>query len=366
MVYLLSFFLYVLYNYYGDNMNSKDVIVNIKSMKDVDSVTNNTRYINFSIDNMEREVIDYFLLHGKNYSYSDAINDKNGFIYANYDMFYNGEIIVDKIIDNMPVNLNNIEKARYIYISLGRILSSDINSLEGKNETISFDRISTINNIWGALSKKLVSDVVIGKIFLYLCTRIGIKSELVSSNINGNVANKIYIDDSYIIVDLFNDLYNIQGNFITNYFDKYNDNKDIDKKIGYIKDDYMDRYIDDVMKNIDYGSNSVMYDILFSTSRVIDVNNIGVCELYKIYRAIFDKYIPNSDVKINNLFVYNGLGVREHFIIFNYDNVYYGYNYNKRCFMNVDYNILCDNINNNKIGIYDGEDFIVGKGSVML
>ena len=34
--------------------------------------------------------------------------------------------------------------------------------------------------------------------------------------------------------------------------------------------------------------------------------------------------------------------------------------------MSMDYNALCDNISNNKIGIYDGENFILEKGSVML
>ena len=356
----------MLYNYYGDNMNSTDVIVNIKSMKDIDNLTNNTRYINFSIDDVHTEVIDYFLLNGMNYSYSDSINDRNGFIYASYDMFHDGEVVIDSIIDNMPVNLNNLEKVRYLYVSLGKILCSDINVLEEKNETISFNRISAINNIWGALVKRRVGCATICKIFMYLCTRIGIKSELVSSSIKGNITNKVYIDDSYIIVDLFNDLHNIQGNFSTNYFDKYNDNKEIDKKIGYIKDYYMDSYVDEVLKNIDYGSSSIMEDILFATSKVININNIGVYELYKIYRNIFDKYTPNYDIKINNLFVYNGFDIREHFIVFNYDNVYYGYNYNKRCFFGMDYNLLCDNINNNKIGVYDGEDFMVGKGIVML
>lgn len=356
----------MLYNYYGDNMNSIDVIVNIKSMKDVDNITNNTRYINFSIDDVDTDVIDYFLLNGNKYSFSDSIKGRNGFIYAGYDMFHDGEIIINNIIDNLPFNLSDLEKVRYIYIYLGKTLSSDINSMEEKNENISFNRISTINNIWGALSKKKVVNAIIGKIFMYLCTRIGIKSELVSSSIKGNVANKIYIDDSYIIVDLFNDLHNIQGNFTTSYFDKYNDNKEMDKKIGYIIDDYMDDYVDKVMKNIDYGSNNILGDILFSTNKVIDINNIGVCELYKIYRTIFDKYTPNYDVKINNLFIYNALGVREHFIIFNYDNIYYGYNYSKKCFISMDYNFLCDNINNNRIGVYDGEDFILEKGSLIL
>ena len=39
-------------------------------------------------------------------------------------------------------------------------------------------------------------------------------------------------------------MHNIQGGFITEYFDNYNDNIEVDKKIGYIKDDYMNNKLD--------------------------------------------------------------------------------------------------------------------------
>lgn len=336
-------------------MNS--IIVNIKSIKDVDKITSDTKYINISIDSVNNDVIDYFLLNGKDYSYSDTINDRNGFIYADYDMFKLGENIINDIIDNMPLNLNKLEIVRYIYISLGKILYSDINTMSDKNETISFSKISTINNIWGAMSKRVVNSAVTSKIFMYVCYRMGIKCELISSSIKGNIACKVYLDDSFLIVDLFNDLYNIQGGFCTKYFDKYNDNKDMDKKISYIKDEHIDYYIDKVLKDFDYTKEDTLYEILSLTSKVININNIGPYELFKIYRNIFDKYTPNYDIKINNLFVYSGLEAKEHFIIFSYNDKYYSFNYNKKCFVNVDKNVLYDNIKNNRIGIYDDEDF---------
>ena len=78
-------------------MNSTDVIVSINSMKDIENITDNTKYINLSINNVDVNVIDYFLLHGQNYMYTDTIDNKNGFIYANYDMFKSGETIIDNI-----------------------------------------------------------------------------------------------------------------------------------------------------------------------------------------------------------------------------------------------------------------------------
>ena len=57
-------------------MNSTDVIVSINSMKDIENITDNTKYINLSINNVDVNVIDYFLLHGQNYMYTDTIDNK--------------------------------------------------------------------------------------------------------------------------------------------------------------------------------------------------------------------------------------------------------------------------------------------------
>ena len=69
-------------------------------MKDIENITDNTKYINLSINIVDVNVIDYFLLHGQNYMYTDTIDNKNGFIYANYDMFKSGEAIIDNILNN--------------------------------------------------------------------------------------------------------------------------------------------------------------------------------------------------------------------------------------------------------------------------
>ena len=42
-------------------MNSTDVIVSINSMKDIENITDNTKYINLSINNVDVNVIDYFV-----------------------------------------------------------------------------------------------------------------------------------------------------------------------------------------------------------------------------------------------------------------------------------------------------------------
>ena len=145
-------------------MNKGSIIVNINSVKDIEKINKDTKYLNISIDNVDIDVIDYFLVNGKDYLYSDNINNINGYIYVNYDMFVGSEKVIDNIIKNMPCNLSNIEKIRYVYIYLGKILSSDINTIEDKNEVISFSNISTINNIWGSINKGKTNGITISKI----------------------------------------------------------------------------------------------------------------------------------------------------------------------------------------------------------
>ena len=91
-----------------------------------------------------------------------------------------------------------------------------------KNEVISFMMVGYLNNIWSSLYYKKVTNLSIVKLFVYLCSKINIKCDIVSNSISGNLANKVYIGNSFLVVDLFKDLANIKGNFMTEYFDKYN------------------------------------------------------------------------------------------------------------------------------------------------
>jgi len=347
-------------------MSSADVIISIKTIKDIEKITKNTKYINLSIDNVDMEVIDYFLLNGQKYSYSDIIDNKNGFTYVNYEIFKESEKIIDSIIDNMPTSLSDLEKIRYIYIKLGKLVNMDINALSDKNENIVLENINSVNNIWESLLNRKVTDVTLSKILMYLCSRIGIESELISNNINGHIANKISLGESFLIVDLANDIHNIQGKFSTKSFDKYNDNINIDKKVSYIKDNYMDYYIDQELKKIDYTSDNIIYEILVLTQNILSINNIGTVELSKIYKMIFDKYCPNYNININNLFINSNKNIKNHFIIISYNNKYYSFNYNKGNFITLDCNIILDSIKNNKIGLYNGEELNIKEKGLVL
>ena len=346
-------------------MSDNTTIMDINSYEDINKITNDTRYINIPIDKVDMKIIDYFLLNGTNYLYSDILNNKNGFIYTDYQNYKIGESLIDGIVSNIPSNLSMLEKVRYLYISLGKLVGFDINVLSGKNEVISFSTLTYLNNIWGALSKRKVTELSLVKIFAYLCSKIGVKCEIINSNINGNLANKVYLDNSFIVVNLAKDIANVKAGFATEYFDKYNNDKQIDKKILYIKDDYVDNYLDKLLKNIDYTSDDILYQILMLTEKVFDIKNIDSYELLMIYKKIFNKYCSNYDIKINNFYI-NDRNMKEHFIIFNYGDDYYSYNYSRKCFIKLDYDYLINNLKSKKIGLYLNEDFNIIKERVVL
>lgn len=346
-------------------MKGTNIIVNVNTMEDIKNIDNNTKYINIGIDNVDIDIINYFLEYGNKYSYTDSIDGKNGFIYATYDMFKKSELIIKRILDNMPSNIDNLSKVRYIYISLGRLLGVDINTMDNKNESISFGSVSVINNIWGSLYSGWTTSACTSKMVMYLCSRIGIKSELINSSINGDIGNKIFINDNYLITNLYNDLYNIQGGFRTKYFDKYNDNIELDKKILYVINDYVDVIIDKELGNESSGNDmvSVVLDVI---NRYIDVPSIGVVELSKICDDLFKKYCSNCDIKISNLFLIDNVFDKNHFIVIGYNDMFYSYNYNKKCFIKLDYDVINKYIKSNKIGLYEGECFNLGESRLVL
>ena len=180
------------------------------------------------------------------------------------------------------------------------------------------NNITNLNNIWGALSKKSITRSSIVKILLYICSKIGIKSEVVSTDIKGNMANKIYINNTYIIVNLFEDIANIKAGFSTEHFDKYNNNIELDKKIKYINDNYTEYFLDKELKYINYNDDNLLLQILTITEKIININNIKPYELSIIYKKIFNKYFPNQKLKINNFYLRNNLE-KEHFLVFDYN-----------------------------------------------
>ena len=330
--------------------NTKSLVVAVSTMKDIEKIKKDTKYININITNCTHDVIEYFMNKGQKYLYSEIINNVPGYIYVNYEDFYKAENIITKIYLNMPNDLNKLETARYLYTSLAKYVFFDINIDPSKNETYSFSLTSNINNLWGSLAAGRVTDVSIAKIYYYICKRLDLDISLEINEETKEAYNKLIIDNLIMNVDLFIDIPYIQVFMKTKNFTPYNDDLELDKKIKYIKTKYTNTLIDKSLKNIDYTKENCIRDILNKTQNILDIDNIKPVELSIIYEYLFNKYCPNYNVKINNLYLNNQ--EKNHFIMISYNNDHYSYNYKEKTFIKVNDYDLIDNLKTGKIGLY--------------
>ena len=331
------------------------IIMDINSMEDIKILkkTPSVKYINLSLTSPNLEVIYYLLEHGENYSYSEQIDDKRGYIYVPFEIFKKSQNFILDVINNIPENLNKIEVARYFYITIGKNIGYDINTFSEKNETFSLEKINTINNIWGSIYHTKGTNKSFTKLYLYLCRIMRIDCTITETEDN-YLKNILTINNRKIETDITKDIPYIQASFKTKYFTGYDDNLELDKKICYIKDEYSEVKINEVLKNIDYNNKDLFNIILLATSKIININDLKPTELGIIYEYIFKKYCPNYEIKINNLYIVNENN-KEHFILINYNNKAYSYNYYKNSFIEMPIDEILTNIDEQKIGIYQNE-----------
>ena len=354
---MFTFLLYIYYNYNGDSMkNSQAIMMNITNMDDIKELQKNKeiKYINLDIENPNLEVIYYLIKNGQDYSYAERIGDKNGYIYVPYEIFKQAELFILELINKVSITLTELELARFLYITIGKNIGYDINILPDKNETFNFKKISTINNIWGSIYYGKGTNYSLTKIYLYLCRFLNINCKLITTSQLGYQKNIITIQNRNIVVDITQDIPYIQGNFKTKNFLGYDDNIELDKKIGYIIDNYNEAKIEKELRNIDYSQENIISVILDKTSKIIDIKNIRAIELATIYKEIFNKYCPNYDVQIHNFYMNNN-SEKEHFIIISYNETYYSFNYTKNKFVEIDEREIKKNIEDKKIGVYLNE-----------
>lgn len=351
----------------GDKNMKGSVIHDIFDISDCQKLDENVKYVTLDITTYNASVISYLINNGKNLLFTDRINKKRGFVYIDYNTFLKGQSVIDKILDNMPKSLTKLEIARYLYISLGKIVGYDINILEDKNDFFNLSSVSSSNSIWHTLSTGKASNISLAKTYMYLCSIFDIKCEIITTSEDGYLANKLYIDNKVLTVNLSKDLAFIQSSFPTTSFAVYNNDIELDKKIGYIKKTYNDKLIDKALSSINLMNENIVLEILMKTQKILDVSKIKPNELAIIYNYIFNKYCPNYDITINNLYINDNL--KQHFILISYDNKHYSYNYKKQSFAVVDNDNLIRNLDSNKIGVYENElipNIVFSKKSVAL
>lgn len=254
---------------------------------------------------------------------------------------------VNNIVINMPDNLSDLEKVRYIYINLGKILSYDfriMRDLSIADKKLDYSS-STMNNYQTCSQISEILALLLNNITAN-CTAIVVKRGMKGRvSLMNHVAVEVkFNNNKKYLLDLTLDLYLIQSGMRTKEFgnNKLNSDYDsispkeceeIDKKIGYITNSYTDKFILDIKKAISQHNFEGMTDREILEYKI----NIIKEKLLKKFKGSFEamRYIINvflivldneelSSLKQYNL-SYNNFGKLELLNIFEfkgYDLIY--------------------------------------------
>lgn len=225
---------------------------------------------------------------------------------------------IDEYIEKIKEKTNNytdIEKLRYIYLDLGKVMSFNTEFIYGsEREKISIYK--NISNNIEELNKNFEEKKVICKslayIIKYILNKVDIKTEInidYSESISyKHVNNIVTLYDEKYIIDLQQDLKNIQIHSNTEYFliDKFeyqtiskNQLKKIDEKIGYISDDnpYIEEYLYTIKKSLDENLkiDEKIEKILYLLNNYINTNNMGYYEIRSSYCSLVKSLLNTKE-----------------------------------------------------------------------
>ena len=206
---------------------------------------------------------------------------------------------------------SELEKIRYVYITLGKIMSFDINFSYGNEKT----RRVIYTNCHGdekSLNSYFESQVGICKsiayLFAYILKKMNICVETVIDSdeevLYQHVSNVVILKNGiHLFVDLQHDLENIQTNMKTKYFGKdeieEEQLKEIDKKIGYIAEnsDYTENYFYLLQKAL---NNKIPFQekiafILSNVNVYTNITKMGYVERKNYYYHFILKFITEKE-----------------------------------------------------------------------
>ena len=100
--------------------DSSPMILSVSTMEDIDKLKelSNVKYINIDLTNPNLEVIYYLIDNGQDYSYSDMIDNINGYIYVSYDIFKQSQLFILDIINNVQIYTFNYKQSNTPSIGL--------------------------------------------------------------------------------------------------------------------------------------------------------------------------------------------------------------------------------------------------------
>lgn len=216
---------------------------------------------------------------------------------------------VDKLIKQIPDNLDDIEKARYVYLNLGKLLSydekywygnSEIKNRIYKKSMCTTPRFSEIQ----PNKKKKVICVSISKLYSSVLNKVGIKSG--QQKEIDHVYNYLTINNNFYLADLNNDLKYIQLNLPTKHFfvrganvlSKYN-LQCIDEKLGYFYDG--EKHFNNVIRLIKYKIrgmdklNDKMQCIFDLAPAIPGLKDLELIERNSIYNYLAQSTLNNKE-----------------------------------------------------------------------
>ncbi len=230
--------------------------------------------------------------------------------------------LVEEIIQKIPEGLTQLEKARYIYIELGKQRRFDTRYYYGNSSTrkriYEEAKLARLNSS-KLRNKRTITCITLSEIYKIALKQVGIDCEIVENGTFGDkhVIPIVSLNDEKrgklrIRADLQQDLEAIQTGMSTvefgtiNRFERnYNtinedDLKIIDKKIGYIKEDYRDSDIDIARNKVrEMNANESLEYIFHNSSLFANIHFNGQVERRKYYTFLLNTLIPHyTDKKV--------------------------------------------------------------------
>ncbi len=231
---------------------------------------------------------------------------------------------IELILANIPDNLTDLEKVRWVYINLGKLFSYDLKVLDNKEiykKDINYQRgITTYVNRFQTCKQ-------ISQIFISILKELNIKANLIERTIIGrhyadnHIAIETTVDGEKYLMDLTLDLYLIQSGCQTKEFGYSNnsdgdyniiplsDDKQIDSKLGLLKDDY---YTDEIIKKL-VNINNLTDKLSIITSEFKQFFE-GAHEALLFYKKVFIESLTNEELE--NFKTYNLYYIDEEYINF--------------------------------------------------
>lgn len=228
--------------------------------------------------------------------------------------------IINKILKDMPKGLTDLEKARYLYIALGKEKSYDEEFWFANSKTrqkIFKEKHSTRINFNKLIQNKKIVCTSISKIYSVILNQMKIENYIQRDNLSDeHVYVVLYTEGKKILADLQRDLSNIQVNKKTSYFgtkvyesiygnnfNEINENEleKTDRKIGYVsvRKDYLNDdifYLKSLVKK-QKDLYSKMDIILKKASEYSDAENMGYIEAVQYYKWILAECLDEKELR---------------------------------------------------------------------